>query len=132
VSGAALLLAFPRQPCYKHTGESMGENTVRHAAWLGPRRIAGAAAALAMAAIPQGAAAQKAPPARDSGARAAIVEFEEARGSRVIYFEESGGMARGSAKPPAKEAADPPKKPAAKPMPRPAMNRIAAAPDAKP
>jgi hypothetical protein len=102
----------------------MGENIVR-ATGLGRRRIA-VAAAFAMAAAPTAAMAQKAPAPRDSGARASIVEFEEARGSRVVYLEQSGGMVTNTAKPAAAaERDDEPKKPAAKPMPRP-MKRVVA------
>ncbi len=67
----------------------MGERSIRSGPPLGRRRVAGVAAALALVALSEEAAGQRAPAPRERGA---IVHFEESRGSGVIYLEQSGGM----------------------------------------
>ena len=70
----------------------MGERTTRSGPPLGRRRVAGAAAVLALAGMSATATAQRAPAARDSGGRGAIVQHEETRASNILYLEQSGGL----------------------------------------
>jgi hypothetical protein len=111
----------------------MGERTIRRCPPLGGRRIAGAAAALALIGFCDGAGAQRSSVTRDSGA-GSIVHFEESRGSNVIYLEERGGMLTRVAAPVARERdeATASKAPGAKPSQSRPTNRRAVARAVKP
>jgi hypothetical protein len=85
----------------------MGDHTTRSGPPPGRRRVAGAAAALALAGLPATAAPPRAPAERDSGGPGAIVQHEEARGSNILYLEQSGGLVTRVAAPRVAEGDEP-------------------------